>query len=83
MKQNKDRGVIIMDKSKYKEKCLMVLENGNFKTLGHDPTKKMRKKYNEFYENEKQIIPTRILMFISKWFLSLQVLWNSESAQNI
>ena len=29
-----------MDKSKYKEKCLIVLENGNFKTLGHDPTKK-------------------------------------------
>ena len=39
MKQSKGRGVVIMDKSKYQEKCLMILEN-NFKTLDHDPTKK-------------------------------------------
>ena len=40
MKQSKGRGVVIMDKSKYQEKCLMILENDNFKTLDHDPTKK-------------------------------------------
>ena len=51
MKQGKGRGVVIMDKSKYCDKYLMILENGNFKTLDHDPTKKKTtKKYNEFYE---------------------------------
>ena len=49
MKQDKDRGVVIMDKSKYQEKCLMILENGNFKALNHDSTKKPKKKYNDFY----------------------------------
>ena len=40
MKQDKGRGVAIMDKSKYQEKCLKILEKGNFKILDHDPTKK-------------------------------------------
>ena len=40
MKQDKGRGVVIMGKSKYQEKCLMILENNNFKTLDQDPTKK-------------------------------------------
>ena len=39
MKQYKGRGVVIMEKSKCREKCLMILENGNFKTLDHDLTK--------------------------------------------
>ena len=38
MKQEKDRGVVIMDKSK------MILENDNFKTLDRDPTKKPEEK---------------------------------------
>ena len=49
MKQDKGRVVAIMDKAKYHQKCLMILENGNFKTLDHDLTKKHKKKYNEFY----------------------------------
>ena len=48
MKEGKGRGVAITDKSKYHEKCLMILENGNFKTLDHNlTTKKTRKKYNK------------------------------------
>ena len=38
-----------MDKSKYQEKCLMILEKDNFKTLDLDRTKKLRKKYNKLY----------------------------------
>ena len=49
MKQDKRHGVIIMDKSKYQEKCLMTLENDNIKKLHHDPIKKLRKKYKKFY----------------------------------
>ena len=72
MKQDKGREVVIMDKSKYDKICLMILQNGNFKKLDNDPTKKKKtkKKYNKFKENEKQIITTRILMFIAKWILS-------------
>ena len=44
MKQDKGRGVVIMDKSKYHEKCLMILEKDNFKTLDLDPTKKTEEK---------------------------------------
>ena len=77
MKQDKGRGMVIMDKSKYQEKCLMILDNDNLKTLDHDPTKKTGKNTTNFTKNEKHIIPTRILTFISKWFLPRQVLWNS------
>ena len=33
MKQDKGRGVVIIGKSKYQEKCLIILENYNFKTF--------------------------------------------------
>ena len=70
MKQDKGHGVVIMDKSKYQEKCLMILENDNFKMIDHDQA-------TNFTENEKQIITKRMLMFIPKWILSRQALWNS------
>ena len=47
--KHKVRWVVIMDESNYHEKCLLILENGNFKMVDHDPTKKTKKKYNEFY----------------------------------
>ena len=54
MKQDKRSVVVIMGKSKYHEKCLMILENRNFKTLDHDPTtKNTKKKYDNFYEKWK------------------------------
>ena len=54
-----------MGKSKYQEKCLIILENDNFKTFDHDSTKKTGKNATNFTENEKQIIPTRILALTS------------------
>ena len=44
MKQDKGREVVIMDKSKYDKICLMILQNGNFKKLDNDPTKKKKNK---------------------------------------
>ena len=70
MKQDKGRRVVIMDKSKYQEKCLMILENDNFKMLDHVQA-------TNFTENEKQIITKRILMFIAKWILCSQALWDN------
>ena len=47
MKQDKGCRMIIMDKSKYQEKCLMILENDNIKKLDHDPIKKTEKKIQQ------------------------------------
>ena len=66
-RKDKRRGMVIMNKSKYQEKCLMILEIGNFKTLDHDLTKKNGGKNTMiFTENESQIIVTRILTFIPR-----------------
>ena len=61
-----------MDESNYHEKCLLILENGNFKMVDHDPTKKTKNTTN-FTESEKQIITTRTLTFKPKWILCRQV----------
>ena len=66
MKKDKLRRMVIMNKSKYHEKCLMILENGNFKTLQHNLAKKTEEKNTMICkENQSQIIITRILTFIS------------------
>ena len=44
MRKDKRRGMVIMNKSKCHEKYIMILENGNFKTLDHDLTKKTEEK---------------------------------------
>ena len=53
MNQDKGRGVVIMEKSKYQDKCLMILENDNFKTLDHDPTKKTEEKIQQILRKMK------------------------------
>ena len=39
LKQDKGRGVVLMDKTKYTNKCLEILETDQFTKLNHDPTK--------------------------------------------
>ena len=53
IKQNKGCAVVIMYKSKYQEKCLMILENDNFKTLDHDPTKNTEEKIQQILRKMK------------------------------
>ena len=38
MKQGKDRGVVIWDRSKYLEKCLSILSTSQFAEIDHNPT---------------------------------------------
>ena len=52
MEQDKGCRVVIMDMSKYHEKCLTRLENDNYKTPDHDPTKKNEEKI-QFYRKQK------------------------------
>ena len=44
MKQNKGRGVVVMDASKYTEKCLSILQTEQFTKRRHDPTKSIENK---------------------------------------
>ena len=44
MKQDKGRGVVVMDRSKYTEKCLNILQTKQFTKLRHDPTKSIENK---------------------------------------
>ena len=39
MKQDKGRGVVAVDRSKYTAKCLNILQTEQFTKLRHDPTK--------------------------------------------
>ena len=41
MKQDKGSGVVIMNKPKYHEKCLELLNTDHFTKLNHDPIKKI------------------------------------------
>ena len=42
--QDKGKGVVIMDKGKYTEKCLNLLNSNQFNKLSHDPTKSVENK---------------------------------------
>ena len=44
MKQDKGRGVVVMDRSKYTEKCLGIFQIEQFTKLRHDPTKSIENK---------------------------------------
>ena len=44
LRQDKGKGVVIMDKGKYTEKCLNLLNSNQFNKLSHDPTKSVENK---------------------------------------
>ena len=44
LRQNKGKGVVIMDRRKYTEKFLNMLNSNQFKNLDHDPTKAVENK---------------------------------------
>ena len=44
IKQDKGCGVVVMDRSKYTEKCLSILQTGQFTKLRHDPAKSIENK---------------------------------------
>ena len=65
IKQDKGREVVIKDKPKYNEKCLLCLDAEILEKLNYDSIKKkLKKKYKESCENKKLIIESRILILI-------------------
>ena len=56
LRQDKGRGVIIMDRKKYIGKCLSQLETSNFKKLDTDPTKTFETKVQTTLQKIKEAI---------------------------
>ena len=49
-KHDKGRGVVILDATKYTEKCMALLNTELFKKITIDPTAATERKYKKFWE---------------------------------
>ena len=56
LRQDKGKGVVLMNKSKYVEKCLGLLQTQNFAKLDHDPTSSTEKKVQDTLREIKEDI---------------------------
>ena len=65
MKKNKGTGIFIMDKHKYTERCLEMLNTKQFSKSGIDPTKKTGKDPKSSTKNKKQTYNTGTPSIIS------------------
>ena len=54
MKQDKGSGVVFMDKTKYQEKCLALLNTNQFIKLNRNPTKQIKTKIQRVLIKNKQ-----------------------------
>ena len=59
MKQDKRSGAVIMDKAKYQEKCLALLNTNQFVKLNRDPTKQIEAKIQRVLRKIKSNILIR------------------------
>ena len=53
LKADKGRGIVIMNKDKYPEKCLELLDAEQFQKLNYDPTKTTERKVQNTLHNIK------------------------------
>ena len=59
-----------MDKTKYQEKCLAILDKNQFVKLNIDPTKEIKTKIQRVLrKSKKKHINTKIFLFISNWIV--------------
>jgi hypothetical protein len=56
LKQDKGRGVVILDNSKYIEKCMELLNTGNFNKIQNDDTDKVEKSVQKALSKVKEAI---------------------------
>ena len=59
MKQDKGRGVVLMDRTVYLEKCLDILDTNQFTKLNTDPTKKTEEKIQRALQKIKRSFSTQ------------------------
>ena len=58
LKQDKGRGVLILDRSKYMEKCLSILSTLQFAEIDHDPTAYIEEKVQRTLRKIKNKLPS-------------------------
>ena len=60
LKQDKGRGVVIMDRDMHTQKCLDLLDNDQFKCLDTDPTNKTEGEVQRLLRSIKSKIPEKV-----------------------
>ena len=60
MKQDKGRGVVILDNTKYIDKCLSILATKQFSKLDYDPTNKLESKVQQTLRKMKSKLPENV-----------------------
>ena len=53
LKQDKGRGVVLMDRKNYTDKCLELLQTNQFMKLNHDPTKSIEGKIQHIVKSKE------------------------------
>ena len=71
MKQDKGRGVVIMDKNKYVEKCLSFLRTTQFKKLTADPTCSTERQVQNLLRKVKKHLPEKTYKKLQDNFMVL------------
>ena len=86
LKQEKGRSVMLMGRTKYKNKCVEILETNQFIKLSHDPTKSVGGTIERLFRMFKSILSQKEYYQLyptgsGKW--CLKILQNSQNPQII
>ena len=68
LKQNKGRGVAIMNRSKYLEQLLSILQGEKLMKLDYDPTSKLKSRVQRTLHKIKSKLPRNILYHTRKLY---------------
>ena len=60
IKQDKERGVVILDRPKYIDRCLPMVATKNFSKLEYDPTSKLESKVQRTLRKIKSKLPENV-----------------------
>ena len=60
LKQDKERGVVLIHRTKYTDKCLELLQTNQFIKLNHDPTKSVEDKIQRISKKLKGRLSSKI-----------------------
>ena len=64
LKQDKGRGVVILNRSKYIEKCLSIVNSNEFLQVDKDPTASIERKVQRTLRKTKDKIPSLLYLKI-------------------
>ena len=79
MKQDKGRGIIVLDRSKNTEKYLNIPQTEQFTKLRHDPTKSIENKIQQELKKLKRRLTIRVSTVISHRLKPRYILWHCKT----